>query len=157
MLKIASKSFVVEDISKTPCSFDISGSLRFPSQCEIAWSARVSESLTEPLDNSTNKSTGYYNVKPVIKARFPVKRAFNYKRPVYIGNKAKYAIYALEGGKIQNFVQGRLAQIIRDNMKEKKGKLFLAKDISSGFGTSKDGVQYGEFNLKDPSTYTRWL
>ena len=34
-------------------------------------------------------------------------------------------------------------------MKEKKGKLFLAKDMASGFGTSKDGVQYGEFNLKD--------
>tara|TARA_R100001224_G_C3963807_1_gene130099 strand:- start:34 stop:531 length:498 start_codon:yes stop_codon:yes gene_type:complete len=58
--------------------------------------------------------------------RFPVKRTFNINKSVYIGNRAKYAKYALEGGKIQYFVQGRLAKIIRDNMKEKKGKLFLA-------------------------------
>ena len=74
---------------------------------------------------------------------------------MFIGNRVKYAAYALEGCKIQNFIQGRMKDIINKNMKEKKGKLFLAKDISGGFGTSKDGVQYGEFNLKDPSTYTR--
>ena len=70
-----------------------------------------------------------------VERRFPVKRVFSIKKSVYIGNKAKYAIYALEGGKIQNFVQGRLAQIIRDNMKEKKGKLFLlgAKTTSVGY------------------------
>ena len=90
-----------------------------------------------------------------IQPRFPVEKTFNIKRPVFIGNRAKYAAYALEGGKIQNFIQGRMKDIINKNMKEKKGKLFLAKDISGGFGTSKDGVQYGEFNLKDPSTYTR--
>ena len=91
---------------------------------------------------------------PKIQIRYPVNKIYNIKRPVFIGNRVKYAAYALEGGKIQNFIQGRMKKIIRDNMKEKKGKLFLAKDISSGFGTSKDGVQYGEFNLKDPSTYT---
>ena len=90
-----------------------------------------------------------------IQPRFPVEKTFNIKRPVFIGNRAKYAAYALEGGKIQNFIQGRMKDIINKNMKEKKGKLFLAQDISGGFGTSKDGVQYGEFNLKDPSTYTR--
>ena len=70
-----------------------------------------------------------------VEARFPVKRVFSIKKSVFIGNRAKYAIYALEGGKIQNFVQGRLAQIIRDNMKEKKGKLFLlgAKTTSVGY------------------------
>ena len=92
-----------------------------------------------------------------IQPRFPVEKTFNIKRPVFIGNRAKYAAYALEGGKIQNFIQGRMKDIINKNMKEKKGKLFLAKDISGGFGTSKDGVQYGEFNLKDPSTYTRGM
>jgi len=86
---------------------------------------------------------------PKVEKRFPIKRTFNIDKSVFIGNRAKYANYALEGGKIQYFVQGRLAQIIRDNMKEKKGKLFLAKDMAGGFGTSKDGVQYGEFNLKD--------
>ena len=90
-----------------------------------------------------------------IQIRFPVEKTFNIKRPVFIGNRAKYAAYALEGGKIQNFIQGRMKDIINNNMKEKKGRLFLAKDKASGFGTSKDGVQYGEFNFKDPSTYTR--
>tara|TARA_R100001224_G_scaffold69549_1_gene42137 strand:- start:392 stop:970 length:579 start_codon:yes stop_codon:yes gene_type:complete len=92
---------------------------------------------------------------PLIRIRHPITKAYNIKRPVFIGNTAKYAAYALEGGKIQNFIQGRMKDIINKNMKEKKGKLFLAQDISGGFGTSKDGVQYGEFNLKDPSTYTR--
>ena len=94
---------------------------------------------------------------PLIRIRHPITKAYNIKRPVFIGNTAKYAAYALEGGKIQNFIQGRMKDIINKNMKEKKGKLFLAKDISGGFGTSKDGVQYGEFNLKDPSTYTRGM
>ncbi len=93
-------------------------------------------------------------VKNKIKIRYPIEKTFNIKRPVFIGNRAKYAAYALEGGKIQGFIQGQMKKIIRDNMKEKKGKLFLAKDISSGFGTTRDNVQYGEFNLKDPSTYT---
>ena len=84
-----------------------------------------------------------------IRIRYPVEKTFNIKRPVFIGNRAKYAAYALEGGKIQNFIQGRMKKIINDNMKEKKGKLFLAKDMAGGVGTSKDGVQYGEFNLKD--------
>jgi len=92
---------------------------------------------------------------PLIRIRYPVNKAYNIKRPVFIGNRAKYAAYALEGGKIQNFIQGRMKDIISKNMKEKKGKLFLAKDISSGFGTTRDNVQYGEFNLKDPSTYTK--
>ena len=92
---------------------------------------------------------------PLIRIRHPITKAYNIKRPVFIGNTAKYAAYALEGGKIQNFIQGRMKDIINKNMKEKKGKLFLARDISGGFGTSKDGVQYGEFNLKDRSTYTK--
>ena len=91
---------------------------------------------------------------PLIRIRYPITKAYNIKRPVFIGNTAKYAAYALEGGKIQNFIQGRMKKIIRDNMKEKKGRLFLAKDMAGGFGTSKDGVQYGEFNFSDPSTYT---
>ena len=112
------------------------------------------------IDYFTRKKAGppYSKQKrpsnPNIQIRDPVDKIYNIKRPVFIGNRVKYAAYALEGGKIQNFIQGRMKKIIRDNMKEKKGKLFLAKDISGGFGTSKDGVQYGEFNFSDPSTYT---
>ena len=61
---------------------------------------------------------------PVIQPRYPVKRAFNYKRAVYIGNKAEYSIYALEGGKLQMFIQGSLGKMISQTMTD-KGKLFL--------------------------------
>ena len=86
---------------------------------------------------------------PKIKPRFPVEKTFNIKRPVFIGNRAKYAAYALEGGKIQNFIQGRLGQLIKKNMQEKKGKLFLASRKLEGFGSSKEGVGYSEINLKE--------
>ena len=61
---------------------------------------------------------------PVIEPRYPVKRAFNYKRSVYIGNKAEYSIYALEGGKLQMFIQGSLGKMISQTMTS-KGKIFL--------------------------------
>ena len=61
---------------------------------------------------------------PVIQPRYPVKRAFNYKRAVYIGNKAEYSIYALEGGKLQMFIQGSLGKMISQTMTS-KGKIFL--------------------------------
>ena len=83
--------------------------------------------------------------KPKIQPRFAIKRTFNIKKSVFIGNKVKYASYALEGGKIQNFVQGRMREIIKKNMKEKKGKLFLlGKGTTGGFGSLKSGVGYGD-------------
>ena len=92
-----------------------------------------------------------YNPPNKVEARFSVKRVFSIKKSVYNGNKAKYPIYALEGGKIQNFVQGRLAKIIRDNMKEKKGKLFLLgapnvddKGTTGGFGNLAPGIGYSD-------------
>ena len=86
---------------------------------------------------------------PTIRIRYPVKRTFNIERPVFIGNRAKYAGYALEGGKIQNFIQGRLAKLIKDTMKEKptKGKIFLQSRQSSGFGRSGPSAAYTEINL----------
>ena len=84
-----------------------------------------------------------------IQPRFPVEKTFNIKRPVFIGNRAKYAAYALEGGKIQTFIQGSLGKLIKQNMKEKKGKLFIASQKSAGFGSSKDGVRLSEINIKD--------
>ena len=85
---------------------------------------------------------------PVIKPRFPVKRAFNYTRPVYIGNKAKYAIYALEGGKVQSFIQGYLGRLIKETMTNKglpKGKLFVQSGATTGFGSARSGSSYTEF------------
>ena len=82
---------------------------------------------------------------PKIQIRYPVKKTFNYKKPVFIGNRAKHAAYALEGGKVQVFVQGELGKLIKETMREKKGKLFVASQKSLGFGASEGGVSYTEF------------
>jgi len=87
---------------------------------------------------------GSVPANPVIKPRFPVKRAFNYTRPVYIGNKAKYAVYALEGGKVQLFIQGSLGKLIKETMTD-KGKLFVASGATSGFGSASPGIRYTQF------------
>ena len=87
---------------------------------------------------------------PVIQPRYPVKRAFNYKRAVYIGNKAEYSIYALEGGKLQMFIQGSLGKMISQTMTN-KGKLFGGE--STTFNNSPrstktqrtPGIKYTEF------------
>ena len=84
-----------------------------------------------------------------IQIRYPIKKTFNIKKPVFIGNRAKYAAYALEGGKIQTFIQGSLGKLIKQNMKEKKGKLFLASRKSPGFGSIKDSVALSEIKIKD--------
>ena len=82
---------------------------------------------------------------PKVERRYPVTKTFNFKRPVFIGNRAKYAAIALEGGKVQSFVQGEIGKLIRETMKEKKGKLFVASGVTSGFGASLPGVRYTEF------------
>lgn len=80
---------------------------------------------------------------PEIKPRFSIgenKRIFNYKKPVYIGNTAIYAAYALESGKLQKYIQGDLAKEVRrimsDNNKIKVGEKFT----TGGFGASKPGT-----------------
>ena len=86
---------------------------------------------------------------PTVRIRYPVNRTFNIKRPVFIGNRAKHAAYALEGGKIQNFIQGRMAKLIADTMKEKKtkGRIFLQSRQTPGFGQSGKQAGYSELNL----------
>ena len=81
---------------------------------------------------------------PKIEPRFKVNKTFNYKRPVFIGNRAKYAAYALEGGKVQVFIQGELGKLIKETMKE--GKLFVASRQTRGLSTEGTGGQaYTEF------------
>ena len=82
---------------------------------------------------------------PKIKPRFPVRRAFNYKKAVFIGNRAKYSIYALEGGKVQSFIQGSLGKMIQENMSD-KGRLFIGGGLTEKFGSSEPGVKYTEFS-----------
>ncbi len=111
----------------------------------------------KPWSNIKRASTKSINGKwvstkpsnPTIRIRYPVTRTFNIRRPVFIGNRAKYAAFALEGGKIQNFIQGRMAKIINDTMKEKKtkGRIFLQSRQSPGFGRSGPQAGSTELNL----------
>ena len=84
-----------------------------------------------------------------IEMRYPVKKTFNFKTPVFIGNRARYAAYALENAKVATFIQGSLGKLIKQNMKEKKGKLFIATKRMGKFGSFKGGPGYSEINLKD--------
>ena len=114
----------------------------------------------KPWANIKKASTKVVNGKwvstrpgnPTIKIRYPVKRTFNIDRPVFIGNRAKYAAYALEGGDIQRFIQGRLAKLIKDTMSEKKtkGRIFLQSRQTPGkltFGKLGAQANYSELNL----------
>ena len=103
------------------------------------------------LDYFTRKKAGPPFTKqtppenPEIKRRFPVKRVFNYKKAVFIGNRAKYSVYALEGGKVQSFIQGSLGKMIKENMSD-KGRLFIGGGVTEGFGSSEPSVKYTEFS-----------
>ena len=98
----------------------------------------------KPWSEIKRQSKGKRPSNPKVQPRFKVNRTFNIKKTVFIGNTVKYASYALEGGKIQNFIQGRMGQIIKENMKEKKGKLFLLGKETGGFGGLAPGIGYGD-------------
>ena len=110
----------------------------------------TAEFLKNKTANKKYKSTGYYNVKPVIKPRFPIERVFNYTRAVYIGNKAEYSVYALEGGKLQLFIQGSLGKMIKNTMTD-KGKIFIGTQSTfdntpkSNATQKPSSVKYTEF------------
>ena len=98
----------------------------------------------KPWSEIKRQSKGKRPSNPKVQPRFKVTRKFDIKKTVFIGNTVKYASYALEGGKIQNFIQGRMGQIIKENMKEKKGKLFLLGRETRGFGGLDSGIGYGD-------------
>jgi len=81
---------------------------------------------------------------PVIRPRFPVgqgERIFNYRKAVWIGNKAIYSQYVLESGEIQEFVQGKLGKMIKENMSD-KGKIFIGGAVSEKYsGTTFTGFE----------------
>lgn len=85
----------------------------------------------------------------IIKPRFYPPERFNYRRRTYIGNSAEYAIYALEKGNVQTFVQGgELAGLIKDAFKERKPSISAAYDAKKGvFGSTagKTYIAYEEF------------
>ena len=96
-------------------------------------------SWNKDIPSGGNKS---YKIQP----RFKVDKTFNFKKPVFIGNRAKYAAYALERGKVQVFIQGELGKLIKETMKEKKGRLFVASRQTRGLSAEGTGGQaYTEF------------
>ena len=79
---------------------------------------------------------------PEVSQRFPIgegNRIFNYKRPVYIGNRAIYSLYVIESGKIQSYVQGTMAKLIRETMTD-KGKIYFGTQTGTGFGSQRKVV-----------------
>jgi len=77
--------------------------------------------------------------KPHIEPRFPIgkeQRIFNYKKPVYIGNKAIYSIYVIETGELPQYI-GTLGQKIKQVMTDKGKVRFGQRYTTKGFGSVK--------------------
>ena len=77
--------------------------------------------------------------KPNIEPRFPIgeeQRIFNYKKPVYIGNKAIYSIYVIETGELPQYI-GTLGQKIKQVMTDKGKVRFGQRYTTKGFGSVK--------------------
>ena len=86
---------------------------------------------------ATGKSSRPKN--PEIAPRFPIgeeQRIFNYKKPVYIGNKAVYSIYVLESGRLQRYI-GSLGKKVKQKMTNKNKVRFGQRYTTKGFGSIK--------------------
>ena len=104
---------------------------------------KADDELEEPwLGLSKAKWNDKANKDYKIDPRFyPPNKAFNYKRRVYIGNTAKYAVYALESGKVQQFVQGpEMAKLFGEAFKPRAPRISVG--ARQGIGTF--GTQAGE-------------
>ena len=80
---------------------------------------------------------------------YPPNKAYNYKRRVYIGNTVEYSIYALEGGKVQQFVQGpEMKKLVEDAFKERTPKISVGSRQGIGtFGTQAGKIYTGYSEL----------
>jgi hypothetical protein len=113
-----------------------------------SWKANTSpikanDELEEPwLGLSKAKWNDKANKDYKIDPRFyPPNKVFNYKQRVYIGNTAKYAVYALESGKVQQFVQGpEMAKLFGEAFKPRAPRISVG--ARQGIGTF--GTQAGE-------------
>lgn len=108
------------------------------------------DELEEPwLGIKKKKDANPNNKEYKIDPRFyPPDQEFNYKRRVFIGNKVKYAVWALEDGRIQRFVQSSdMAKLVRDNFKERRRALIsvAGKGGVGKFGSFK-GRTYIDYN-----------
>ena len=108
------------------------------------------DELEEPwLGIKKKKDANPNNEEYKIDPRFyPPDQEFNYKRRVFIGNKVKYAVWALEDGRVQRFVQSSdMAKLVRDNFKERRRALIsvAGKGGVGKFGSFK-GRTYIDYN-----------
>ena len=102
-------------------------------------------------DQSREDHTPWSNLKPnrkggkavgfTIKPRFINNLKYNFKSfsTVYIGNRAKYAAFALEEGSVQRYVQGKLKQKVQQTFKEKP----KVKVATTGYKGGQGGI--GQF------------
>lgn len=93
--------------------------------------------------NSQNKD---YKIDPRF---YPPNKAFNYKRRVYIGNTAEYAVYALESGKVQQFVQGpEMAKLFGEAFDPRAPRISVGSRQGIGtFGTQAGSIYTGYTEL----------
>ena len=80
---------------------------------------------------------------------YPPDKSYSYKRRVYIGNTAEYSIYALESGKVQQFVQGpEMKKLVEEAFKERTPKISVGGRQGIGtFGTQAGKIYTGYSEL----------
>ena len=80
---------------------------------------------------------------------YPPDKSYSYKRGVYIGNTAEYSIYALESGKVQQFVQGpEMKKLVEEAFKERTPKISVGGRQGIGtFGTQAGKIYTGYSEL----------
>ena len=80
---------------------------------------------------------------------YPPNKAYSYKRRVYIGNTVEYSIYALESGKVQQFVQGpEMRRLISEAFEERRAKISVGARQGIGtFGTQAGRIYTGYTEL----------
>ena len=93
-----------------------------------------------------SKGSSEYKIDPRF---YPPDKAFNYKRRVYIGNTAKYAVYALESGKVQQFVQGpEMAKLFGEAFERRAPRISVGARQGIGtFGTQAGKIYTGYSEL----------
>ena len=107
------------------------------------------DDLEEPwLGIKRKKSADPKNKDYKIDPRFyPPDQQFNYKRRVFIGNKVKYAVWALEDGRIQRFVQSEeMASLVKSTFKERRALISVAGKGGVGRFGSFSGRTYIDYN-----------
>lgn len=80
---------------------------------------------------------------------YPPEKTFNYKRRVYIGNAAEYAVYALKSGRIQQFVQGpEMARLFEEAFRPRAPRISVgARQVTGTFGTMAGKIYTGYSEL----------